>query len=172
MRKLWFDILILAGRLCVGGIFFASGIMKISDLNAFAQAVHAYNMLPLFVVNIFAIVVPWIEVVSGLCLFVGFWTKSNALILFVLLSSFIIAIGVNLFRGVDLACGCFALDGLGGGLVEALIRDVFLMVIMALLFFSQNMLLSFDRFLDHRKVSWPPMTVRVLGENRETEQII
>jgi uncharacterized membrane protein YphA (DoxX/SURF4 family) len=120
------SLLLLALRLGLGGTLLWAGLAKIPEPGLFAQTVRAYEVLPLALINPFAIVVPWIEVTTGLCLILGFWTRSSALAALFLLILFAVALGVNLYRGADLSCGCFALNGAGGSLHTALIRDILL----------------------------------------------
>ena len=54
-----------------------------------------------------AIVLPWLELVCALALFVGLARRSAARILGVLLVVFIIALGIDLARKRPVDCGCF-----------------------------------------------------------------
>ena len=67
-----------------------------------------YAILPDFLVTLPALVLPWLELVAGLCLAAGLWTRSSALLLSLLLLVFIVALGFNALRGIDLSCGCFS----------------------------------------------------------------
>lgn len=141
--------LLLLSRLLLGATLLWAGGAKLPEPALFAQTVRAYEVLPLPLIHPFAIVVPWIEVTAGLCLLLGFWTRSSALAALLLLLSFAVALGVNLHRGADLSCGCFALDGTGGSLGEALLRDA-LLIAVALLLLTRSAPLSLDRLLDRR----------------------
>jgi uncharacterized membrane protein YphA (DoxX/SURF4 family) len=138
-------------RAIAGGTLLWAGWVKIPEPILFAQTVRAYNVLPLFLVNSYAIVVPWIEVVTGICLILGFWTRSSALVSFLLLFSFGVALGVNLYRGADLSCGCFSLDGTGGSLQEAMVRDVFLILGSISLFLARGIPFSIDHLWNRHK---------------------
>lgn len=133
-------------RLVLGGVFIWAGLTKISDPSAFAQAVRAYHILPEAFVLPFAVFVPWIEVVAGVALVLGVWTQSSALICLMLLFSFEIALGVNIYRGADFSCGCFGLDGSGSSLLSAMTLDFFLLLGAAVLVFVRSVPLSFDGF--------------------------
>ncbi len=123
------SFLVLALRLVLGGTFLWAGLVKIPEPGLFSQTVRAYDVLPLPVINPFAIVVPWIEVVSGICLILGIWTRSSALTAIFLLFCFGVALGVNLYRGADLSCECFGMDGTSSTLRHAFLRDIFLVSI-------------------------------------------
>ena len=58
-----------------------------------------------------AIVVPWIEVVAGLCVLAGFWLRSGALIITAMTAVFFFVITSALARGLNIECGCFGTVG-------------------------------------------------------------
>ena len=135
----------LACRLLLGALFIWAGVEKISTPAAFREIVNAYGMLPISLVNPFAVVVPWIEVIAGLCLVLGFQARSSALLLSGLLVVFGIAIGVNLYRGVELDCGCFGPGGQSDSLGVALIRDIVLLLLGLQLLLYNRKFLSLGR---------------------------
>lgn len=94
-------------RWLLGAVFVFAGALKIFDPASFATDISHYRLLPLGLVNLTAIVLPWLELVSGLMLVMGFWVRANAMIIAVLTSGFFIAITQALVRGLDVSCGCF-----------------------------------------------------------------
>lgn len=98
---------LLLSRVILGFIFLYAGMEKIGDAEGFARTVNNYKLLPFFTINVFAIVLPWIELVCGLLLILGIKSKENALILTLLLSLFVAVIAVSLLRGLNIDCGCF-----------------------------------------------------------------
>ncbi len=97
-----------AVRVVLGALFLYAGAIKIVDPAAFALAVYNYHILPAWLVNMTAIILPWVEVVAGTCLMIGLWIPGGALVVSVLLLVFTTALGFNLSRGLDIACGCFS----------------------------------------------------------------
>ena len=93
-------------RIYLALIFVLSGIEKINDLNGFAQSIENYKILPVALVNIAAITIPWIEVVAGTLLLFGIYIKENSLIILVLLIIFTIALIIALAKGLNINCGC------------------------------------------------------------------
>jgi uncharacterized membrane protein YphA (DoxX/SURF4 family) len=134
-------------RLVVGGVLIWAGLAKVSEPALFAVTVRAYNLLPVAFINGFAVVVPWMEIAAGVCLLAGFWSRSAALAALALLSSFGVAIAINIYRGANLDCGCFGLDGTRGSLNAALVQDLLLIGCSLVLLFVRNMPLSLDRRL-------------------------
>jgi uncharacterized membrane protein YphA (DoxX/SURF4 family) len=129
-------------RIALGGVFCFSGIIKIADPAGFALAVYNYHILPAGLVNITAILLPWVELVAGACLVLGLWMPGGALIVSGLLFVFLTALGFNLARGLDIACGCFDLSAEAEKITWwYLLRDGSLLVAaLAVLFFDQGRL--------------------------------
>ncbi len=80
---------------------------KISDPSGFARAINNYKLLPFSLINIAALILPWIEMTTGILLIFGIKVKENASIISTLLGIFTIAIIISLFRGLNIDCGCF-----------------------------------------------------------------
>lgn len=99
--------LLLVLRIILALVFIYAGIEKISDPAGFSDAINNYKILPLFSVNFFTIILPWIELIAGVLLLFGIKVKENSFIISFLLSVFIIAIVISLFRGLNIECGCF-----------------------------------------------------------------
>jgi uncharacterized membrane protein YphA (DoxX/SURF4 family) len=95
-------------RLVLGGIFIYSSLDKIAHPDEFARIIANYAILPDLLVTLPALVLPWLELFAGLLLVAGIWTRSAAALLSLLLLAFILALGVNALRGIDVSCGCFS----------------------------------------------------------------
>ena len=79
------------------------------------MAVRAYELLPISIANFLGIVLPYVEIVMGLLLIIGAFTKYMAAGSAVIMFIFIIAISQAWARGLTIDCGCFG----GGGQVAA-----------------------------------------------------
>lgn len=130
--------IILFLRLFVGGVFIYASIDKIAHPAQFAHAIENYRILPHFIVNILAIILPWIELVSGLLLVSGVWRGASALVISGLLTMFIIAIMAGLARGLDITCGCFTTTGGEKLGLSLILRDVILLLITIHILISSN----------------------------------
>ena len=98
----------LAARLYLGWLFVTASLHKIVHPDAFALDVATYQFLPLYTVNLFALVVPWLELVIGVLVAVGYRVRAAALLIVLLMLSFIVALIWALHLGLDMSCGCFA----------------------------------------------------------------
>ena len=103
-------ILISANRILLGIIFIYASWDKILEPAAFAQMISNYQILLSDLVPPAAIFLPWLEFICGICLIINRWSCGSALIITVLIVLFMGAMAYNIYRGMDVACGCFTLD--------------------------------------------------------------
>lgn len=97
-------------RLAVAALFLGACIAKIRDPEAFALAVNRYRLLPAELVNALALLLPWIELTSGLAVLAApaRWRAAGALLILGMLGVFTAAISLNMLRGIEASCGCFS----------------------------------------------------------------
>ena len=94
-------------QIALGVFFVAAALPKIVDPPSFAHMIYNYRLVPGALVNLMALVMPWLELLAGLALILGIWTRSSAGLVGALLLVFIAAIALNLARGNAIDCGCF-----------------------------------------------------------------
>ena len=99
--------LILIIRTVIAVIFIIAGAETIANPENFALSISNYRLFPVYSINIFAVVLPWIEIISGILLLFGIAVKENSTIILTLLLIFTSAIVISLFRGLSIDCGCF-----------------------------------------------------------------
>jgi len=104
LRNPWLTIRV---QIALGVFFVAAALPKIVDPPSFAHMVYNYRIVPGAAINLMALVMPWIELLSGLALILGIWTGTARTIVAALLVTFIIAISINLARHNAIDCGCF-----------------------------------------------------------------
>ena len=102
-------------RTGLGIVFIWASWDKIGHPGEFASIIDNYRILPAATVNLTALVLPWIEFICGLLLLSGRLVPGAALTIDLLLLIFILATGFNLYRGVDVNCGCFSVSPDAGG---------------------------------------------------------
>jgi putative oxidoreductase len=130
-------------RLIVGGVFIASAVTKVwnvqyshahgiqfshvPDLTTFSQDVANYHVPPRALTNLVAITLPWIELLAGALLVFGIWKRASAMVITAMMVVFLIAISQAVIRGFNINCGCFgSVDARKVG-VTALAEDVVLL---------------------------------------------
>jgi len=104
----------LASRWILGLTFIYASYHKIIAPADFAKIIYGYDLFPDVVINAIAIVVPFLELILGLSLISGFYPRSASLIAMVLLLIFSLILSINLIRGYEFDCGCFALQSSAG----------------------------------------------------------
>jgi hypothetical protein len=98
----------IVARLTIAGIFIYASVDKIAHPAAFAKDVYNYQILPDALINLTALVLPWLELFLGLCLLAGIWLPGAVLTANGLMVVFLAALVFNLARGLDINCGCFS----------------------------------------------------------------
>src|SRR5207249_4362814 len=95
----------------LGFMFLFAAYNKLYGANAtqlFSASVQAFKTgMPDWAVRLTTGVTPWVEVIAGVLLLLGVWTRAAATVLSGLLIVFIILIVQAIGRGLDLECGCF-----------------------------------------------------------------
>ena len=98
----------LIARIIVGTMFIVVGVTKILDPKGFANEIGNYDLLPNILLNIPAIILPWVEFVVGFMLIIGIKVRTNSLIAGALLIIFTLGVITAWARGLDINCGCFS----------------------------------------------------------------
>jgi len=128
----WIEI---AFRWILGMTFIYASYYKILSPADFAKMVYGYNLFPEVLINLIAIVLPFVELISGLSLLLGIYPRSAALIINGLLLAFIFILAINIIRGHEFDCGCFS-TGKTGSPKMMVARDIiyFIMGLQVFLF--------------------------------------
>lgn len=135
--------IIFISRLVLGSVFIIASIDKIVAPEAFAANVQAYRLVPFSLVNIFALAIPWVELVCGIFLIAGVFIRSSSILLSILLCVFIVAIVSALLRGLSIDCGCFGVEHTSPVSWIRVWEDIGLMILGIHIFvFSEPSLLS------------------------------
>ena len=122
-------------RIILGVIFIYASYDKILHPKAFAEVVYNYQILPDGLINVTAIFLPWLEILMGVFLIVGFWMPGAVIWCNILLVVYIGALCFNLARGLDVNCGCFSTTRGSSISIETILWDVAFLVLSVYLFF-------------------------------------
>lgn len=95
-------------RLAIGGLFIYASIDKIIHPAAFAKIIYNYRLLHPDYINLLAIILPWFELITGISLITGIKYRGANFLILIMLAVFIVALGINYIRGVNISCGCFS----------------------------------------------------------------
>jgi uncharacterized membrane protein YphA (DoxX/SURF4 family) len=104
----------------LGAVFVYASLDKIAHPLDFARIVYRYRLagptaaLGVVPANTWAVVLPWIEAITGVLLITGVWRREAAVLAGGLLVVFLVSVAYVLFQGIDVAhCGCFTVNGEG-----------------------------------------------------------
>lgn len=109
------DIIGLLARLILGMVLVWAGVAKVAKPTLAARAVQAYQILPYDFASYVGYALPVLEILVGLLLVAGLFTRASAVVGGLLMLAFIIGISWAWAHGLALDCGCFG----GGGTIAA-----------------------------------------------------
>jgi uncharacterized membrane protein YphA (DoxX/SURF4 family) len=93
-------------EIILGAIFVYAGLLKHLHPEEFAEAVAAYQLLPVSLVGAVAAALPWVEIAAGLFLAVGLKRRSCLLLLGAMIGGFLLVLFITAARGLKIDCGC------------------------------------------------------------------
>ncbi len=128
----WFQS---AVRLGLGCLFVWSGIPKIRQPYDFLSSVYTYELVGPQLGMLVAIVLPWLELLVGVCLVGGVFVGGALLTCTGMATMFTFVIASGLHRGLRISCGCFSASG--GGVIDylTLIRAVAILLVSMIAYF-------------------------------------
>ncbi len=100
-------IIILVFRIGLGVLFVYASLDKIWNPGLFAKNIANYRILPLPLLHITAIILPWLELLCGLALIINRFKRTANILIGSMLLFFTLAIFSAMARGLDINCGCF-----------------------------------------------------------------
>jgi uncharacterized membrane protein YphA (DoxX/SURF4 family) len=140
-------------RWYLGWVFVLACLHKIAHPGSFAVDVATYGILPISLVNLTAITLPWVELTAGIMLIVGFKARAAALMVFGMMVMFIAALAIALTQGLDMSCGCFASQGAQGEdpiSSMTVLRDVGWLMLSVYVMLFDDSPIGIDRILARR----------------------
>ncbi|MFA6961376.1 MAG: MauE/DoxX family redox-associated membrane protein [Opitutaceae bacterium] len=120
---------IVSGTLVIvlAGVLGFAGALKLRDPAAFATDIENFQLLPAGPSALFAVYLPWLELLVAAGLLLPRWRSSAALLATALFAVFTVAVAAAMARGLDITCGCFG-HAAATPLRWALLRDLVLLV--------------------------------------------
>jgi len=101
------DWIVLAARLVLGGVFLAAGGLKIGHFDVFAAEIAGFQLLWHPLIAPLALLLPFVEVLVGLYLVLGLFTRFAAWVAALEMALFAAAVASAVMRGITTSCGCF-----------------------------------------------------------------
>ena len=139
-------------RLILGCVFVYASFDKIAHPADFARIIYNYHFLPTSAINLFAVILPWIELMSGMALILGLFVESAALLIGILLGIFIVALSSAVIRGLDISCGCFSTASSSDKVVwDTIIRDLIMLMLVVQVYYGYGGFASVGNLLEAKK---------------------
>jgi putative oxidoreductase len=104
------NLLFLILRFFFGVLFLYSGYVKITEPVIFAKSIGNYQILSIWLSYWGAVLIPALEMVLGIMLLLGLWTKEAVIFTTGLFVIFDIMIIQAAARGLNISCGCFSVS--------------------------------------------------------------
>jgi uncharacterized membrane protein YphA (DoxX/SURF4 family) len=108
--KTTLDILHWLCRCILAGVFIYSGYIKIHATLQFAVAISGYKLVPEHYIFPLATYLPWLEILLGVAILIGWKIRYFSAAAAALLIFFIVILVITISRGIEANCGCFGLD--------------------------------------------------------------
>ena len=137
-------------RLVVGVTFLYASFDKVSHPAQFAIAVRSYQILPVNITNLFALILSWAELISGVLLILGLFTRQAAGAILMMLFMFVVALSIVMIKGMVIDCGCFTSEGGASVNFLLLVRNILMSVVCILIMKFDRGLLSLSRLIPTR----------------------
>ncbi len=139
-------------RLILGCVFVYASFDKIAHPADFAKIVYYYHFLPGSAINLFAVILPWVELMCGMALILGLFVESAALLIGILLGIFIVALSSAVIRGLDISCGCFSTSPSSDKVVwDTIIRDLLLLILVVQVYYGYGGFAGLEKMLSRKK---------------------
>ena len=95
------------GKIILAGIFLVAGIVKVNDLNGFAQSVASFKLVPASLIPAVVATIPFTEIFCAILLF---WKRTEggaATTITLMCIGFTFFYAYAWFLGIEPDCGCF-----------------------------------------------------------------
>jgi len=143
----------LVARVVIGGAIMYAGLLKIGNLQQSVVAVRAYKLpLPDGLIQVIGYLMPIAEIVLGVAIITGLFTRWVVLLGAIMMLVYIVLIASAWARGLSIDCGCFTPGGLllpdqKTKYLEDILRDIGLLVCGLFVFLFPSSPISVDKWI-------------------------
>lgn len=109
-KEIGVSAFVVGVRLGLGCLFLYSSLPKIRQPYDFLSAVYGYELVGPQMGLLVAMVLPWAELLTGVCLLGGVFVPGALLASAGMSALFTVVIGWALYQGLQISCGCFGAE--------------------------------------------------------------
>ena len=139
-------------RIFVGSFFLYASMSKISYPAQFAEAVANYRLVPYSVLNLGAVILPWVEFVCGLFLIIGFTSRACTILIGLMLIMFNVMVLINMYWGAPITCGCYDTVGEPIGWRKIAENLILLIFVVQIYYFDRLLVFRRDRLTNMARI--------------------
>lgn len=133
------DYLTMFSRLFIGVVLIYASFYKVIDPGSFARSIWFYHMVPGDLINLMALILPWLELLCGLALIFGVHYRGAVIWANIMTIVFIIALYSTIYRGLSIDCGCFKASGSAAYKAwRSLAMDLVMLIFTVQMYFSRS----------------------------------
>ena len=150
------SIIALLVRFYLAWVFISACLHKLADPTSFAIDIATYQMLPLVFINPLAIILPYVELGTGIMLITGTKARAAALMVCGMMVMFMIALSYALMHDLSISCGCFASNAAAASDPISwltMLRDSAWLILGIYVVIFDKRPLGVDRWLEKRKLN-------------------
>ena len=103
--------------------------------------IATYDILPLNLINVAAITLPWVELFAGVMLVTGVYSRAASIMVSCMMVIFLAALISALVAGLDMSCGCFASSAANSGdtiSYKTVLRDIWWLALSVYILFFDH----------------------------------
>lgn len=138
-------------RILLGVAFIVSGYSKLlAPFQNFLAVIHGYELVYGWPATVMAKFMPWLELIFGVFLILGLWSRVSVIILWLMNAAFIFALLQALIRRLPIGdCGCFG-DSFHLKPLHMLLLDAVFFVLFLMLYLRRREAFSrsFDSYFE------------------------
>lgn len=100
----------LIGRMGAGQVFIFAGLMKVASPQSVAESIIAFDVISKdnqTLIALAAHIIPWMEILAGVLLVMGLFTRAAATVVILMLAGFVMLVIHALKQEHTVICGCF-----------------------------------------------------------------
>ena len=144
------QLAVLFVRVILGGVLLVTGALKVGHTPDLASAIAGFRLLPASVIPLMALLLPFFEILLGVYLLLGLFTRVTAWVVCVQFVVYGAAIASAVIRGIPANCGCFGPHDTATADWPHVGFDLFLAVLAALIALYAPGALALDERLSKR----------------------